>query len=65
LSYSILPCNSQSDVAIVTGYYQNTHPAEVELSLELSVHIRRIYKSEFIKEVLKRQHEIVLLDSAV
>uniref|UniRef100_A0A914KQN3 Uncharacterized protein n=1 Tax=Meloidogyne incognita TaxID=6306 RepID=A0A914KQN3_MELIC len=31
----------------------------------LALHIRRVYKSEFILKTLKKQHEIVLLDSAV
>uniref|UniRef100_A0A915N2Z3 Uncharacterized protein n=1 Tax=Meloidogyne javanica TaxID=6303 RepID=A0A915N2Z3_MELJA len=53
------------DVAIITNYYQTTHPAELELTPMLALHIRRVYKSEFILKTLKKQHEIVLLDSAV
>nr|CAD2166018.1 unnamed protein product [Meloidogyne enterolobii] len=53
------------DVATITNYYQTTHPAELELTPMLALHIRRVYKSEFIVKTLKKQHEIVLLDSAV
>ncbi|KAL3081922.1 hypothetical protein niasHT_037100 [Heterodera trifolii] len=55
----------QDNVNALKTYFKNTHPSEIELNIELSIHIRRIFKSDFIRQVLQRQHEIVLLDSAL
>uniref|UniRef100_A0A914P2T5 Uncharacterized protein n=1 Tax=Panagrolaimus davidi TaxID=227884 RepID=A0A914P2T5_9BILA len=48
-----------------TFYYKNTHPSERELTKEITKVIAKIYQSPFVKDVLQRQHEIILLDSAV
>lgn len=61
----ILIDDFQDDVNALVSYYEQTHPAEIELNAELAVHIRHIYRSPFIRRVLLRQHELVLLDSAV
>uniref|UniRef100_A0A914HFD5 Uncharacterized protein n=1 Tax=Globodera rostochiensis TaxID=31243 RepID=A0A914HFD5_GLORO len=55
----------QDNVNALKTYFKNTHPAEIELNIDLSIHIRRIFKSSFIRQVLLHQHEIVLLDSAL
>ena len=45
--------------------YQRIHPADNEFNDQITFIIKRLYKSAFINEVLPRQHEIILLDSAV
>ncbi|KAH7715140.1 CRE-GPA-11 protein [Aphelenchoides avenae] len=57
--------DSMDDVDAFLEYDRSTHPSEIELNADLCDHIKRIYKSAFIQKVLARQHEIVLLDSAV
>ncbi|KAI1720174.1 g-protein alpha subunit domain-containing protein [Ditylenchus destructor] len=53
------------NVQAIQDYYRNTHPAEIELTPELSRHIKTVYKSGFVDSIRRRQHEIVLLDSAL
>uniref|UniRef100_A0AC34R0Y4 G protein alpha subunit n=1 Tax=Panagrolaimus sp. JU765 TaxID=591449 RepID=A0AC34R0Y4_9BILA len=57
--------NLSPDVTYFCHYQSTTHPAEIELHYELTEVIKRIYQSNFVKAVLARQHEIILLDSAV
>ena len=57
--------DSETDVEEFQSYYHNTHPADIELNEDIMLIIKRIYKSAFIHKVLLRQHEIILLDSAV
>ncbi|CAD5213209.1 unnamed protein product [Bursaphelenchus okinawaensis] len=53
------------DVIHFRTYYETTPPYELEMDRELANKMSHIYNSRFIKAVLERQHEIVLLDSAV
>uniref|UniRef100_A0A915DJU8 Uncharacterized protein n=1 Tax=Ditylenchus dipsaci TaxID=166011 RepID=A0A915DJU8_9BILA len=52
-------------VQLIRDYYQNTHPSEIELNPELSQLIKTVYESAFVQQIRIRQHEIVLLDSAI
>uniref|UniRef100_A0AC34FA33 G protein alpha subunit n=1 Tax=Panagrolaimus sp. ES5 TaxID=591445 RepID=A0AC34FA33_9BILA len=62
-----IPFNSEYDQAVkeFTFYYKTTHPSERELTKDITKIIAKIYQSPFVKDVLLRQHEIILLDSAV
>ena len=55
----------QAQIAYFREYQSTTHPSEIELHRELTEAIQKIYQSPFVKLVLARQHEIILLDSAV
>ena len=53
------------DVDEFVKYYMNTHLNYIEYDEELFQRIKRISKSDFIRKILDRQHEIIILDSAV
>ncbi|TMS34806.1 hypothetical protein L596_002323 [Steinernema carpocapsae] len=53
------------DIEWFRHYQRVTHPSEIELSQELTDSIKTIYKSDFAQHLLSRQHEFVLLDSAI
>ena len=46
-------------------YYKTTPSHEHQLSFELGRTIAKIYKTQFIKNVLLRKHDFTLLESAI
>uniref|UniRef100_A0A914EGU1 Uncharacterized protein n=1 Tax=Acrobeloides nanus TaxID=290746 RepID=A0A914EGU1_9BILA len=57
--------DSEVDVDEFVKYYMSIHLNHVEYDEELFQRIKRISKSEFVRKILDRQHEIIILDSAV
>uniref|UniRef100_A0A914EB18 G protein alpha subunit n=1 Tax=Acrobeloides nanus TaxID=290746 RepID=A0A914EB18_9BILA len=57
--------NFKVDVGEFVKYYMDTHLNYAEYDEELFQRIKRISKSEFVRKILDRQHEIIILDSAV
>src|SRR4051794_10936818 len=53
--------DAETDVEEFQRYHHGIHPADIELNEDITLIIKRIYKSAFIHKVLIRQHEIILL----
>ncbi|CAD6198216.1 unnamed protein product [Caenorhabditis auriculariae] len=54
----------QRALSYFTAYRARVRPSDIDLTRDLAVAIGTIYRSEFIRAVLRRKNEIELLDSA-